>query len=171
MNAVVASRVPARDYAAPFDSAWIDFSKGLGAPVGAVLAGSRALIEEAWRCKQQFGGAMRQAGIIAAACIYALDHHIERLAEDHENAKRLALGLAGIPGIRLEPDAVETNIVFFDVSGTGIAAPEISERLLRRGVRIGAFDDRTMRAVTHLDVTRAGIDKALRAMREILGSR
>ena len=117
MNAVVASGVPAADYAAPFDSVWIDFSKGLGAPVGAVLAGSRDFIHEAWRIKQQIGGAMRQAGIIAAACLYALDHHVERLAEDHANARHLAEGLAEIPGIELDPATVETNIVWFDVRG------------------------------------------------------
>ena len=103
MNAVVASGIPAADYAAPFDSVWIDFSKGLGAPVGAVLAGSRDFIHEAWRIKQQIGGAMRQAGIIAAACLYALDHHVERLADDHANARHLAEGLAEIPGIELDP--------------------------------------------------------------------
>src|SRR5882672_3268754 len=94
MNAVVASGVAARDFAAPFDSAWIDFTKGLGAPVGAALAGSREFITEAWRLKQQMGGAMRQAGIIAAGGVYALRHHVKRLAEDHANAKRLAEGLA-----------------------------------------------------------------------------
>ena len=103
MNAVVASGVSARDYAAPFDSAWIDFTKGLGAPVGAALAGSREFIEEAWRLKQQMGGAMRQAGIIAAGGLFALRHHVKRLAEDHANARRLAEGLAPLPGIALDP--------------------------------------------------------------------
>ena len=103
MNAVVESGIEARAFADPFDSLWLDFSKGLGAPVGAVLAGSEAFIHEAWRLKQQMGGAMRQAGIIAAACLYALDHNIERLREDHANAKRLAAGLAELDGIRLDP--------------------------------------------------------------------
>src|SRR5262249_55991911 len=93
MNAVVASGVSARAYAEPFDSTWIDFTKGLGAPVGAALAGSRDFIAEAWRCKQQMGGAMRQAGIIAAGGVYALRHHVERMAEDHANAGRLPGGL------------------------------------------------------------------------------
>src|SRR5215813_7300484 len=115
MNAVVASGVSARDYAAPFDSAWIDFTKGLGAPVGAALAGSRAFIDEAWRFKQQMGGAMRQAGIIAAAGVYALRHHVKRLAEDHANARRLAEGLARLPGVKLDPATIETNIVFFEL--------------------------------------------------------
>ena len=103
MNAVVASGTSAADYAAPFDSLWLDFSKGLGAPVGAVLAGTKDFVHEAWRVKQQIGGAMRQAGIIAAACLYALDHHVERLAEDHANARRLAEGLAADPGRRDRP--------------------------------------------------------------------
>src|SRR5688500_13383507 len=108
MNAVVASGVAARDWAAPFDSAWIDFTKGLGAPVGAALAGSREFIEEAWRLKQQMGGAMRQAGIIAAGGVYALRHHVKRLAEDHANARRLAEGLAAPPGATLHPSSGRT---------------------------------------------------------------
>src|SRR5499425_886710 len=103
MNAVVASRIAARQWAEPFDTAWIDFTKGLGAPVGAAIAGSRDFIAEAWRCKQQMGGAMRQAGIIAAGGIYALRHNVKRLAEDHANARRLAEGLAAMPGIKLDP--------------------------------------------------------------------
>jgi len=108
MNAVVASGVAARDFAAPFDSAWIDFTKGLGAPVGAALAGSREFIHEAWRLKQQMGGSMRQAGIIAAGGVYALRHNVKRLAEDHANAKRLAEGLAALPGVWLDPASVAT---------------------------------------------------------------
>jgi threonine aldolase len=167
MNAVVASGTPAADYAAPFDSVWIDFSKGLGAPVGAVLAGSKEFIREAWRIKQQIGGAMRQAGIIAAACLYALDHHVERLAEDHANARHLAEGLAEIRGIELDPATVETNIVWFDVRAP-INAIELGAALKERGVLIGAFGPTRMRAVTHLDVDRAGIDAALAAFRRIL---
>jgi threonine aldolase len=162
----VASGVSARDYAAPFDSAWIDFTKGLGAPVGAALAGSRAFIDEAWRCKQQMGGAMRQAGIIAAGGVYALRHHVKRLAEDHANARRLAEGLAGLPGVRLDPRTIDTNIVFFELTGslTGAAAVE---RLLARGVRMGALGARTIRAVTHLDVDAHGIERALAVAREV----
>src|ERR671934_2962934 len=111
MNAVVASGVAASAYAEGFDTAWIDFTKGLGAPVGACLAGSSDLISEAWRYKQMWGGAMRQSGIIAAAGLYALDHHVERLAEDHENARVLAEGLAEIEGVTIDPERVETNIV------------------------------------------------------------
>jgi threonine aldolase len=164
MNAVVASGVSAREYAAPFDSAWIDFTKGLGAPVGAALAGSRAFIDEAWRCKQQMGGAMRQAGIIAAGGVYALRHHVKRLADDHANARRLAEGLASLPGVSLDPATVEINIVFFELTGE-LTAPVAVERLLARGIRMGALGPRTIRAVTHLDVDTSGIDRALAAAR------
>jgi threonine aldolase len=166
MNAVVASGVSAREYAAPFDSAWIDFTKGLGAPVGAALAGSRGFIEEAWRLKQQMGGAMRQAGIIAAGGVYALRHHVKRLADDHANARRLAEGLSMLPGVSLDPATVETNIVFFDVTGE-LTAAEAVERLLVHGIRMGALGPRTIRAVTHLDVDAAGIERALAAARAV----
>jgi threonine aldolase len=166
MNAVVASGVSAAEWAAPFDSAWIDFTKGLGAPVGAAIAGPRDFIAEAWRFKQQMGGAMRQAGIIAAGGIYALRHHVKRLAEDHANARRLAEGLAKLPGIKLDPATVETNLVFFDLTGS-IDAPAAVQGLLARGVRMGALGPRTIRAVTHLDVSAAAIDKTLAAAREI----
>src|SRR5882724_11176090 len=167
MNAVVASGIAAREWAAPFDSAWIDFTKGLGAPVGAALAGSREFIAEAWRMKQQMGGAMRQAGIIAAGGVYALNHHVKRLADDHANARRLAEGLAALPGVRLDPATVETNIVFFDVGGP-LDAPAVVEQLLARGVRMGAMGARTIRAVTHLDVSAEQIERALEAARAVL---
>ena len=166
MNAVVASGVSARDYAAPFDSAWIDFTKGLGAPVGAAIAGSREFIAEAWRLKQQMGGAMRQAGIIAAGGVFALRHNVKRLAEDHANAHRLAEGLAGLPGVAIDPATVETNLVFFDLTGAIDAATAV-ERLLARGVRMGALGPRTVRAVTHLDVSAAQVERALVAARAV----
>lgn len=159
LNAVVASGVAADEWAAPFDTAWIDFTKGLGAPVGACLAGSSDLIAEAWRYKQMWGGAMRQAGIIAAGGLHALDHHVERLAEDHANARRLAEGLATLPGIVLDPDEVETNIVIFSVPD----APGLCARLEEAGVRMGAIGPDRVRAVTHLDVDAAAIERALRA--------
>jgi threonine aldolase len=159
MNAVVASGVPADRYAAGFDTAWIDFSKGLGAPVGAVLAGSGELIEEAWRYKQMMGGALRQSGILAAGCIHALDHHVERLAEDHANARTLAEGLAELPGVQIDPETVETNIVIFEVSD----APLLAERLAP-DVDVRAIDPQRVRAVTHLDVGRRQIEMALEAI-------
>jgi len=168
MNAVVASGISARDWAQPFDTAWIDFTKGLGAPVGAAIAGSRDFIAEAWRCKQQMGGAMRQAGIIAAGGVFALRHHVKRLADDHANAKRLAEGLAALPGIKLDPATVETNLVFFDLTGS-LDAPTAVERMLAHGVRMGALGPRTIRAVTHLDVSAPGIERALDAARRVFG--
>jgi threonine aldolase len=164
MNAVVASGVSAADYATGFDTAWIDFTKGLGAPVGAVLAGSRELIEEAWRYKQMWGGAMRQAGILAAACLYALDHNVERLADDHENARLLAGGLAGIEGVTIDSTLVETNIVIFEVAD----AFALVGALWDRGVEVTPLGPTRIRAVTHLDVDRAGVERALAAVREAL---
>jgi threonine aldolase len=158
LNASVASGVPAADYASDFDTAWIDMTKGLGAPVGAVLAGDADLIEEAWRYKHMLGGAMRQSGVLAAAALHALDHHVERLAEDHEHARVLADGLAQLPGVTLDPATVETNIVVFDVPD----APAFCAALQAEGVLMGAMSATTVRAVTHLDVDRAGIDTALR---------
>jgi threonine aldolase len=163
MNAVVASGVPARDYARGFDTAWIDFTKGLGAPVGAVLAGSSELIAEAWRWKQMMGGAFRQSGIVAAGCLYALDHHVERLAEDHEHARLLAEGLATLPGVTLDPDAIETNIVIFEVADARGLVRELADK-----VEIQALDPHRVRAVTHLDVGAADIERAVAAIAQAL---
>jgi threonine aldolase len=164
MNAVIASGVSAREWAEEFDTAWIDFSKGLGAPMGACLAGSEELIEEAWRFKQMMGGSLRQAGIVAAGALYALDHHVERLADDHALARELADELAALPGIELDPSDVETNIVIFGVRD----AHAFSEALARRDVWMGALSDRTVRAVTHLDVDRTGVRRAVAAVKEAL---
>ena len=170
-NAVVASGTSARAFAAQFDSLWIDLSKGLGAPVGAVLAGSRDFIEEAWRFKQRFGGAMRQAGIIAAAGVFALRHHVERLAEDHERARRLAVGLAEIRGLTLRPERVETNIVIFDVSNTGLSGDAFASRTLAsHGVRFSVLGPTTVRAVTHLDIPPDGVERAVEAARAAIGT-
>jgi threonine aldolase len=166
MNAVVAAGVPADEWTRGFDTAWIDFTKGLGAPVGAALAGSRELIDEAWRYKQMTGGAMRQAGIIAAGALHALDHHVDRLAEDHVNARTLAEGLAELPGVELDPVSVETNIVAFGVPD----AEAFCAALLAEDVKMGPLDTRTVRAVTHLDVDAEGIQRALDAARKALAS-
>ena len=165
MNAVVAGGVPAADYERGFDTAWIDFTKGLGAPVGAALAASDDLIAEAWRYKQMLGGAMRQAGVLAAAALYALDHHVDRLADDHANARRLADGLAQIDGARIDPARVETNIVVFGVDD----AYGVCGRLWERGVQVAPLGPQMLRAVTHLDVDRAGVEQALEAFRQVLG--
>ncbi|HUG16914.1 MAG TPA: GntG family PLP-dependent aldolase, partial [Thermomicrobiales bacterium] len=170
MNAVVASGIPAKTIAAKMDTAWIDLSKGLGAPVGGVLAGSYVDMELARRYKHLYGGAMRQAGIIAAAGVYAFRHNVDRLAEDHANAKHLALGLADIPGVTLNPDHIETNIVRFDVSESGRTGGEINAALTERGVRMGGGYGPGMRAVAHLDITRDDMDRAVEAMRGVMMS-
>jgi threonine aldolase len=159
LNAVVATGIPASDYAGGFDTAWIDFTKGLGAPVGAVLAGSEELIEEAWRWKQMLGGALRQSGMLAAGCLYALDHHVQRLEEDHENARRLAEGLAAGGAVRVDPDAVETNIVVFEVDDAAALVASIAD-----DVELQEIDERRVRAVTHLDIGRREIDAAIAAI-------
>jgi threonine aldolase len=164
LNAVVASGVSARAFAAGFDSAWLDFSKGLGAPVGAVLVGSRELIDEAWRFKQMMGGALRQAGILAAGCLHALDHHVDRLAEDHAHARLLADALAELPGVTIDPATVETNIVVFETSD----ARWLVQQLGQHGILVGALSPHVVRAVTHLDVDRAAIDRTIHAFRAVL---
>jgi threonine aldolase len=165
LNACVATGIPARDMARGWDSAWIDFSKGLGAPIGGVLAGSRAFIDEVWRWKQRLGGSMRQAGICAAACIYALDHHVERLKDDHANAQRLARGLSQIEGIEVQEP--ETNLVFFTPDGAGISGGQMVAALRKRGVLLAMMDGR-IRACTHLDVTAAMVDEMVGYAREIV---
>jgi threonine aldolase len=165
LNASVSSGVSARAFAAGFDTAWLDFSKGLGAPVGAVMVGSRALIDEAWRYKQMMGGALRQAGILAAGCLYALDHNVDRLAEDHSHAQLLAFALAELPNASIDPAAVETNIVVFETSDAAFVVAELE----KHGVLVGALSPHVVRAVTHLDVDRAGIDRAVAAFRQVLG--
>lgn len=169
MNAVVASGVPAHEQTRGYDSVTFCLTKGLGCPVGALVAGDREFAKEARRYKHLFGGAMRQAGIIAAAGLYALDHNVDRLAEDHANAKILARGLAQIPGIRIDVEHVESNLVFFDVTGLGMTAPEVVKRLADAGVRMGAASKTRIRAVTHLDVSRADIERAVSIAQETLG--
>jgi threonine aldolase len=165
LNAAVASAVAAREMAARMDSVWLDFTKGLGAPLGAVLCGSAAFIDAAWRWKQRLGGSMRQAGICAAACLYALDHNVARLAEDHENARILARGLARIEGITV--DMPETNLVFFDGSAAGIGPETLASRLRHHGVAVSVFGKR-LRACTHLDVDRLGVEEAIGAVRSLI---
>jgi threonine aldolase len=160
MNAVVQSGTSAADYAAPFESVWIDLSKGLGCPVGALLAGSRSFIEEAWVHKHRLGGAMRQAGIIAAAGLYALDHHVDRLAEDHANAARFAELVAEIDGVAVDVDGVQSNMVYIDVAGTGLDAITFNSRCRELGVDLCPMGATSIRVVTHLDVSRGDIDKA-----------
>jgi len=164
LNATVATSISARDMAAGWDSAWIDFSKGLGAPIGAVIAGSREFIDQVWRWKQRLGGSMRQAGICAAACTYALDYHVERLAEDHANARALARGLAQVSGIEVQEP--ETNLVFFKPDGAGVTGDAMVGALRQRGVMLAMMDGR-IRACTHLDVTAAMIAETVGLVREV----
>jgi threonine aldolase len=167
MNACVATGIGAREMAKGWDSAWIDFSKGLGAPVGAVIAGSREFIDEVWRWKQRLGGSMRQAGICAAACVYALDHHVDRLAEDHANARALARGLSQIRGIEVQQP--ETNLVFFSPDGAGVTGDDMVARLRQHGVLLAMMDGR-IRACTHLDVTAEMIEETVGQVRAIARS-
>ena len=165
-NAAVASGTSEKQYAEPFDSVSVCFSKGLGAPIGSALAGGAEFVARARRFRKMFGGGMRQAGIIAAGALYALEHHRRRLAEDHAGAKRLALGIAPLAGIEIDPETVETNIVVFGV--TGMPAAELVERLGAVGVLVLARDARTIRAVTNLNVTAAQIDEAIEKFAAIL---
>lgn len=166
-NATAATGIPERDYAAGFDTISVCFSKGLGAPMGSALVGNAAIIERARRFKQMFGGGFRQAGMMAAGALYAVNHHRERLREDHDNAARLAAGLAEMPGIDVDPAGVATNMVYFDV--TAMSAPAFADAWLAAGVAALPLADRTIRAVTHLGVSREDINGALSAAGSVLG--
>lgn len=168
LNATTALGCEPAEFGRLCDSVWIDLSKGLGCPVGAVLAGSPDFIEEVWRWKQRIGGAMRQAGILAAAGIYALDHHLERLAEDQANALAFAEAVAKLPQVSIDLSAVQSNIVFFDI-GTADAAAA-SAALSAKGVVIGAMGLHTLRAVTHLDVNQEQVMEAARVLGEVLAA-
>ena len=168
MNAVVAGGVPAADQAGLMDSAWVDFTKGLGAPVGAVLVGSSEFIDRAWRFKQMWGGAMRQSGVVAAMCLYALDHNIDRLADDHAMAGRIAAQLQSLSGVAqvLKPD---TNIVIFDLTDDAPDANVVVNEMAAKGIRFGALSARRMRIVTHLDVGSDEEAALAKALTEVLG--
>jgi threonine aldolase len=165
-NAAVASGRAEQELAAPFDTVSACFSKGLGAPVGSVIAGSAEAVERARRFRKMLGGGMRQVGVLCAAALYALEHHRGRLADDHANARLLAGGLARIPGIRIDPEAVQTNIVIFELER--VAAAELVARTAAAGVHIAPIASRRLRAVTHLDVDAAGIDSAIGAIEDAL---
>ena len=166
LNACVATGISATDFSAAVDSVWIDFTKGLGAPIGAVLAGTTDFLREARRYKQLFGGAMRQAGIAAAGCLYALEHHVDRLTEDHEHARLLARELLTVNGIHVHTPMPETNMVFFDVQALGVSNERFVNLLAASGVRMSQTG-RTIRAVTHLDVSKRGIERALDVVRQV----
>jgi threonine aldolase len=169
-NAAVASGVEPAAIARLADTVTICFSKGLGCPLGAVVAGSAERMVRARRFKHQFGGAMRQAGIVAAACVYALEHNIDRLADDHARARRLAESLHEA-GVGVDLDRVETNFVQLDVGSMGISAADATERLLAEGVRVsGTLLPGVLRAVTHLGITDEDIDHAIEAIPRALGA-
>jgi threonine aldolase len=168
-NAVVASGVGPKEWAGHFDTISVCFSKGLGAPVGSALVGPKDLIAHGRRVRKLFGGAMRQVGYLAAACLYALDRHVGRLAEDHANAKVIAEAVAEVPGLRLVPPVVETNLVWFEVDPSLGTAREVAGRLRERGVLVAALGANVVRAVTHLDVTAEQCRRAADAIRGLGG--
>lgn len=165
-NASIATGIPERDYAAPFDSVSVCFSKGLGAPIGSALCGSRELIQRARRFRKMYGGGLRQAGIIAAGALHALEHHRSRLAEDHANARALAAGLSPLPGLEIDPASVQTNIVLVHLKA--IAAPALAHDLNDAGVRVLATGPNTIRAVTNLMVSSSQIPAAIQVFGAVL---
>jgi threonine aldolase len=168
-NAHVATGIPLAEYGRYFDSISACFSKGLGCPVGSVVIGSRAFIEKADRARKRFGGGMRQVGILAAAAIHALDHHIARMREDHDNARYLATELAGLPGIAIDLEAVQTNMVFMDVADTGRSAAQVATDLARHDVWTIDLDWTRLRCVTHMDVSREDCQRAVGVIRTVVG--
>jgi threonine aldolase len=168
MNACVKTGHDPAEYAKHFDTVSMCFSKGLGAPVGSALIGPSAILEKARRFRKMFGGGMRQSGLLAAAAIYALDHHVERLAEDHARAARLAEAIAVTEGLAIDPATVETNIVFFEVEAEGMTAPQFCGALEARAVRMLAMGPRRVRAVTHLHIDDAGLERAVGAISEVM---
>jgi len=166
-NACVATGVEPKDYARYFDSVMFCFSKGLGAPIGSILVGEKSFIEKAHRYRKMLGGGMRQVGILAAAALYALDHNIERLAEDHANAKKLAHEISKIPDFDVEPEHVETNIVVFDVENAGLTAEEVVEEMSKKDILLVPFGKTLVRAVTSLAVDSDDIQRTADVMHEL----
>ncbi len=166
-NAAIALGKPVAEITRKCDSVMFCLSKGLGAPVGSLLVGSRKFIDDARACRKALGGGMRQAGVLAAAGLIALEKHTARLKEDHDNAKFLAHGLARIPGIKIDPATVQTNIVIFDISGTGIGSTEFTRRMAEQNVMAGGVNNELVRFVTHMDVDRVGCERALEVVTEI----
>lgn len=170
-NAVVATGVPAHEWARHFDTVSVCFSKGLGAPVGSALSGPRDLIERAHRHRKLFGGGMRQAGVIAAGALYALENHVDRLAEDHAKAQHLAEGIREIDGLELRPPQIDTNLVIYRVDPKLGTAADFAARLKRRGLLISAFGGQLMRAVTHLDLSMKDVERAVQILQEVANDR
>jgi threonine aldolase len=169
-NAMIAGGYSAADVGRCFDTMSICFSKSLGCPIGSILTGSRADMHRARRIRKMMGGSMRQAGIIAAAALYALEHNIQRLQNDHDNAKILALGLSRIPGVVIDVAAVESNLVFFQVPSEAGTAVQFAAAMKEQGVLVGPMGGQRVRAVTHLDVDANGIARALEAAKSCLAA-
>ena len=167
-NASVATGIALKEYARYFDTVSVCFSKGLGAPVGSALTGTREKIESARKYRKIFGGGMRQVGILAAGALFALDHNIERLKEDHDKAKWLANELSNLPGITLDLNSVQTNILIFNMSGRSESADELIAQLKAQGVLISEMGNSTLRAVTHLDVSMEQIKRASATIKSLL---
>jgi len=170
-NASVASGIPAQEYAAPFDSVSICLSKGLGAPVGSMVAGERDFIKRCHRYRKMYGGGMRQAGILAAAGIYALENNIQRLGEDHKNARLFAERVSKIPGIEIDMETVQTNIVVMNIAGLGLDSLRAMEMLKKSGLLVVIFGPQKIRAVTHLDVDEQDVLEAARIFEETFSGR
>lgn len=166
-NAHVATGISLKTYAQYFDSISVCFSKGLGAPVGSMILGTTDFIRKAHRIRKIFGGGMRQAGIIAAGAMYAVDHHIFRLAEDHANARLFAEVISKLPGVQVDLESVQTNMIFFDVSESGKTGVQIQKILEEKGVRVIALGPSRLRAVVHLNISRNDIDQAINIFRKV----
>ena len=167
LNAVAETKIPAAEYSKHFDSVWIDFSKSCGAPIGAVLAGSKSFIDEAWYYKFQQGGGLHQAGILAAGCLYGLQHHYPRLREMHSHAKQLAKLLSELPFIKIAVDEVETNIIIFEIKHPELSALYIEQALREKGIRVLALDQIRVRMIIHLDISLVHIDEVFSAICEV----
>ena len=168
LNATIALRIDPIEYSQYVDSLILCLSKGLGAPVGSMVVGTKELIKRVRRFRKMYGGGMRQIGFLAAAGVYALDHHVERLAEDHKKAARLAEALNEIPGIQIEAQEVETNILYFRVKKEGWTANRVVEELKKRGILVSLRQDSLFRAVTHLDVSKEDIENTISVFQEML---
>jgi len=166
-NAVGEASITASQYAQPFDSVWVDFSKALGASMGAVLAGSQSFIDEAWYYKFQQGGGMHQAGILAAGCLYGLKHNIHKIPEIHLLAKELARLLSELSFIKINPSQVQTNIIIFEINHPNLSAFQFGQLLQEKSIRVLALDKKRIRVMTHLDISLSDIHEVFAAIREI----
>ncbi len=168
-NAATALGVEARDLVAEADSVQFCFSKGLGAPIGSMVVGEAGFIQEARRARKVLGGGMRQAGLLAAAAFYSLEHGVPRLQQDHDNARRIAQALAALPGIVIDLDSVQTNIIYFQVCRDDLSAPQLCDRLAQHGIATSARDQTTIRFVTHRDISADDAETVCSALRDVMG--